>query len=190
MRVASSFTLVTALVIGAVAATAGPAAPAPPGWAVIPSRTRPAPAGGTLGAGLNGVACPTNTSCVVVGAYDDTDFTRPLAGQRRGSSWSIVAAPVPTFGYGRTSQLSAVACVARDRCYAVGALDDGGGARALVELWNGYRWSIVPNPKMPGTTGSSLSGIACPATTSCFAVGSALGPGGAEKTLIEHWNGK
>jgi len=189
MRVASSIMLVTALALGAVPATAGPAAPSPSGWSVMPSPNRPAPAGARLGAALSGITCPTSTNCLVVGAYRDNDYTLPLVGERRGSSWSIGAAPQPPPGNHPRGELSAVVCVAGDRCFGAGNFY-GVSTRALVELWNGRAWSVVPNPKMPGTTRSSLSGIACPTSTSCFAVGDVLRAGGQTKTLIEHWNGR
>ena len=47
----------------------------------------------------------------------------------------------------------------------------------------------MPNPKTPGFTKSSLSGIVCPASTSCYAVGYMNGASSASKTFIEHWNG-
>ena len=59
------------------------------------------------------------------------------------------------------------------------------GDKTLVERWNGTSWSIVTSPNPSGATFAVLSGVSCPSTTSCYAVGeSAL-----DKTLVEHWNG-
>ena len=124
----------------------------------------------------------------MVGDYRDS-FTLPLVGSSSSTSWSIVAAPQPASHKNPSGQLSTVACATRTRCFGVGFYNNGASTRALVEQWNGSTWSIVPNPKTPGFTKSSLSGVACPASTSCYAVGYMNGASAASKTFIEHWNG-
>ena len=42
----------------------------------------------------------------------------------------------------------------------------------LAEAWNGVSWSIRTTPAPATFTQNSLSGVACPAATDCFAVGS------------------
>lgn len=49
-------------------------------------------------------------------------------------------------------------------------------------------WAIVSSPN-PGTQLNLLSGVACPDTTHCWAVGRQLNTGGQYQTLIEQWNG-
>jgi hypothetical protein len=49
-------------------------------------------------------------------------------------------------------------------------------------------WSRTSSPNPSGSTGSTLSAVACPTTTSCFAVGRYT-IGATTKTLAEHWNG-
>ena len=159
-----------------------------PTWSVVPSPNPPAPAGGTSGAGLNGIACPAGGSCVVVGDYVD-GYPLPLVGYSTGSTWSIAAADRPTSYKNPSGQLSTVACATRTRCFGVGTYYNGASTRMLIEQWNGKVWSLVPNPKMPGITKSSLSGIACPTGTSCFAVGYVVRAPAAPRTLVEHWNG-
>lgn len=51
------------------------------------------------------------------------------------------------------------------------------------------RWKTLPSPAPSGNTGTTLSGVDCPTTKSCFAVGKFSGAAGV-KTLVEHWNGK
>lgn len=49
-------------------------------------------------------------------------------------------------------------------------------------------WSIVPSSNPSGSTGAQLYGVACPSTTSCFAVGYSAGAQGTGlKSLVEHW---
>jgi hypothetical protein len=57
-----------------------------------------------------------------------------------------------------------------------------------VEHWNGTTWLIVTSPDPSGSTFATLYGVACPNTTSCYAVGS-YRASSTTKTLVEHWNG-
>jgi hypothetical protein len=60
------------------------------------------------------------------------------------------------------------------------------GADALIEHWNGRRWSVQPCPSpKPGPV--SLDGVAALSSKNAWAVGSSALGG---QTLIEHWNGK
>ena len=58
--------------------------------------------------------------------------------------------------------------------------------QSVIEQWDGTTWSGVPSPAAPGV--SELSGVACPAVTSCFAVGgtSVVSESAA---LLAHWDG-
>ncbi len=49
-------------------------------------------------------------------------------------------------------------------------------------------WSKTTTPTPPASFGTTLTGVACPTTTSCFAVGR-TSTGTSFKTLILHWNG-
>ena len=65
------------------------------------------------------------------------------------------------------------------------------GTQALIEHWNGKRWSVSPTPAM---TASGINALAAISATDVWAVGYAgQGPtsaGGVNyKTLVEHWNG-
>ena len=65
------------------------------------------------------------------------------------------------------------------------------GTQALIEHWNGKRWSVSPTPAM---TASGINALAATSATDVWAVGYAgQGPtsaGGVNyKTLVEHWNG-
>jgi len=151
-------------------------------WAVSPS---PTPADF---ASLAGVSCPTPTACVAVGSH--SPYTSATLVERwNGASWSIGASTDPV---GPTnSALAAVACANNTFCVAVGGATSGpfGSESTLIETSNGATWSLTPGPADPaGATSSSLAGVACPSTTSCFAVGW-YWSSGANHALIERFDG-
>jgi len=49
-------------------------------------------------------------------------------------------------------------------------------------------WSVSPSPNAPASTANELTGVSCPSTTSCFAVGSYITALFTTKTLVERWN--
>lgn len=116
---------------------------------------------------LQNIACPDRYSCVAVGDSLNSGMWRPMAQYWNGTSWSLDATSHPT---GATFALfEGVAC--RIRCMAVGWYTDSGGSNktlgAIRDLTN---WSQRPLPA-PTSTNDTLSGVACYATNSCFAVG-------------------
>src|SRR5207244_7662518 len=133
---------------------------------------------------LNGVSCPTKTSCYAVGQYlAPSSFQKTLVERWDGTSWSIMPSPNPT---GTADNiLNGVSCPSLTSCFAVGTYTDA--PKACAEHWNGTSWSIVNSPTPPGTTNSFLSGVSCPSTTRCYAVGYFAGSSMAG-TLVERWN--
>ncbi len=102
-----------------------------------------------------------------------------------GTVWSIVASPTTGMVEGN---LLGVAAVATNDVWAVGSfLPTKGGGQALIEHWNGHKWSVVKNPS---TVGTELHAVAAVATNDVWAVGNASNASGVSQTLIEHWNGK
>ena len=139
---------------------------------------------------LNGVSCVTATTCFAVG---EGSTGRPLAPvttlteRWNGRSWTVIPSPNPTGA--KNSHLKAVSCTGAKNCLAVGrsAKTKTSGA-ALVERWNGTKWSIIATPN-PTRTG--LGGLSCVTATFCMAVGTQAGdPAGiVTHTLAERWNG-
>ncbi len=107
-----------------------------------------------------------------------------------GSTWEIEKSPNPLRA--TNSQLAAVSCVTPRSCTAVGrtALGPAGSDFTLVEHWDGARWKIVPSRDPAGSTYSVLSGVSCPKSTHCEAVGYTISRGGRGAPLIERWNGR
>ena len=152
-------------------------------WAIEPA-AKPAGASRSY---LNGVSCLSATACTAVGSYQSGKLTHvPLAEVWNGSAWSIRAIPGPA---APRSSLAGVACRSASVCVAVGSQTSRYQAPTpLAEAWNGASWSIETTPAPATFPQNSLSAVACPAATDCFAVGSS-GVGAGSGALTEHWNG-
>ena len=131
---------------------------------------------------LSGISCSGATSCQAVGVRGASTF----AMRWNGAFWATVTTANPP---GATaSRLSGVKCAAVTSCIAVGSSDTATTTKTLIERWNGTTWSIVTSPNPTGATSSRLNSVACPVTTSCFAVGNSQTTT-TSRTLIERWNG-
>ena len=154
-------------------------------WA---TQSTPNPAG-SLGSALLSDACPSTTLCTAVGYYHNSgNVTVPLAMRWNGSSWTVQTAPMPAGA--QSSVLADVACSSSSLCTAVGYTVNGAGVTVpLAERWNGTSWSMQPTPNPSGATAAALSGVACPSSTVCTAVGYDVNSSGATVSLAERWNG-
>ena len=145
-------------------------------WLIVPS---PTPSGALLG-----VSCVSGT-CMAVGRHETSGGDRTLAERWNGSAWSIV--PSPNVTNDTVEWLSGVACPATNECIAVGAASVRGIATALVERWNGTRWSIEIRRARPTSTDNGLNAVTCASAQSCVAVGYQSSPNW--RALVERWNG-
>src|SRR5215472_8350469 len=115
---------------------------------------------------------------------------------------AAAAAPALAAGLGRESAgarsaptstvndiLYGVAAASRSSAWAVGTYQPGTVQRTLIERWNGRSWTTEASPSPGGTHGSFLNGVADVSSSSAWAVGG-YSNGAAQKTLIEHWNGR
>ena len=156
------------------------------GWAIQPT-PNPVAARSSL---LYGVSCPTSAACTAVGEYLDTAGDELMLAERwNGIGWVVQPTPNPR---GATSSvLSAVSCPSATACTAVGYYETSAGVQVrLVEAWNGAVWAIQPTPIAAGAGGNLLTGVSCPATTACTAVGTHANSSGVLGTpLVEIWNG-
>ena len=128
---------------------------------------------------LLAASCPSASHCVAVGQ----SVTSGLAMAWDGSGWANQLPPVASPA---TSVLNGVSCSSVGRCFAVGELtpNQSSFSHALVERWNGSRWSSVPTPRTSPFVPAVLNAVSCPGR-SCTAVGT-LGYG----QLVERWNGQ
>jgi hypothetical protein len=119
---------------------------------------------------LNAVSCPTVEVCVAVGFQRLTGGTyASFAEIREDGKWRVLPTPNPPGS--PDVELADVACLAPDRCIAVGSWVSGGSVRSLVESWDGTRWKIEETPTPPGATSTSLTAIDCRSPETCIVVG-------------------
>ena len=152
---------------------------------------------------LQSVACPSATTCFAVGhAFPLLEFAdHPLIERWDGTTWSVVAGPTIT-GTNVYAWLASISCVTVADCTAVGDYHDRAPASsnqpfglALIEHWDGSRWSHVksPAPSKLHTDDVELAGVDCTSATDCKAVGSYMTydrkHGTVVHPLAEHWNG-
>lgn len=140
-------------------------------WAI---QATPNPGSGVY-SGLNSVSCPTVSSCVAVGYWDQGLGTSPvpLAEEWNGSSWASTGAVLP--GGAEAGETAYVSCASStSACEAVGQFYAGGGAASLAEGWNGSSWIVQPTPNPSGALDSYFDGISCSSSIVCVADGSAF----------------
>jgi hypothetical protein len=142
---------------------------------------------------LDGLTCRSAGSCVAVGSALVPDGV-PLIERLHGGVWSTQPSPDPIQGLPstlhETSGLVSVACPAARWCVAVGAASvavphlgvfaasaSTPNPEALIERWNGRRWSIVRLVPLRGR----LDSVSCSSIAECVAVGD---------SLMLRWNGR
>jgi hypothetical protein len=130
--------------------------------------------------------CYTAADCWAVGATDEVSLdSQSLAEHWNGISWTIIAAPHPT----SDDVWNDIACTNATTCWAVGcaaspATSSSCFGSTLVERWNGSSWRVVTTPNPLPT--DELTGVACPTSTDCWAVG---GLSFGTENLLEHYDG-
>jgi hypothetical protein len=136
---------------------------------------------------LGGVSCTAASTCTAVGASGTGQFVAPesLAEGWNGASWTIQTTVNKTGATG--TSFASLACTSGTSCVAVGNyLTNASPQRPAAAGWNGTKWALQ-GAKGSGTR-SLLSGISCPAPTTCLAVGSRSSTT-AMLPLAEVWNG-
>ncbi len=130
------------------------------------------------GAAVTSISCTSMSACTAVGGARKDQHGVPLIKRWNGSQWSTQASPDPTRrpvpGLGQDSQLRGVSCTSARDCVAVGHYGYNGNDHlgwALVERWNGSRWSIIGVPRPPDATFSELGSVSCSSPRACTAVG-------------------
>jgi hypothetical protein len=149
---------------------------------------------------LQSVDCTSSTFCVAVGSYVDTAaHTEPLIETLNGTTWSALAAPVPSTADTTSHPHGAlynVNCASASFCVATGVFNDMADYNpGLLEQWNGTSWTALPAPAPSnvGTDGAFLYvnpySAACASATACQVVGSYDDTSGHQRALIDSWNG-
>ena len=161
-------------------------------WSVQPTPSVPDSGTGpgeNFGGGLVGVSCASARACIAVGQVEGS----ALVERWNGILWSLQT--IQAVAGQRGGELSGVSCWSAAGCVAVGYSVRNPEAAplilsALVEYWNGTRWSIERTPGPVGAHESALSGVSCWSQRHCMAVGySATAIGGKGVAHAERWNG-
>jgi hypothetical protein len=105
-----------------------------------------------------------------------------------GVAWTRMPADLAG---GHPDRLNGVAVTGASDAWSVGysAGVDGLEERALIEHWDGRRWSAVRSIPNPGIKWNELDGVAALAPNDVWAVGYYMHSTSPARVLIEHWNG-
>lgn len=145
-----------------------------------------APSGATLTVPRS-VSCPGTTACAAVGRFQTATSDTGLAETWNGTTWTQTALTRPT---GTTAlELNDVHCTTNTTCTAVGWYESANPRTPIAYRYNGTTWTTQATATLSGSTGAELTGVSCPTTTSCQAVGYQLDSLGVQTALAETWNG-
>lgn len=148
-------------------------------WSIVPV---PAPTN-SMFSKLLGVTGISKDDVWAVGNFQ-TSALNTLTEHWNGTAWTIVSSP----NVGSSSGLHGVAAISSKDVWASGCgpcFDAGAGQHALIEHWNGTRWSVSATPLVAaGDIGSSV--LAFP-PGSVFVAGTAAAAGNPRfRTLVLH----
>ncbi len=100
------------------------------------------------------------------------------------------------FGVQRTAtvtsyELTSVSCPSTRLCLGVGyeQLNSTIEFKPIAETWNGRAWRLDKVPFPSGATYTRLTGVSCPSSSLCVAVGYANGKSIGQEGLVEKWSG-
>jgi hypothetical protein len=130
-------------------------------------------------------AISPNDVWAVGNSVSTTGFDRALAEHWNGSTWSIIAVPLPTSLH---SDLTGVSAIATNDVWAVGVyeVNTQGVTHTFAEHWNGTSWTLTTSTVNP-TPFSILFAVAAVSSTDVWAVGTFDSAG--LLPMVEHWNG-
>jgi hypothetical protein len=148
-------------------------------WTIIP--------GASLGAqsnALDSVSAFSATDAWAVGSQGVNPF-QTLAEHWNGSTWNAVHTPTSGF---LLSALQGVDELSPTNVWAVGWSETSAPhLGALIEHYDGTKWSIVTSPFLANTA-SMLNAVTAVSPTDIWAVGTERS-GGVDQPLTEHWDG-
>jgi len=127
---------------------------------------------------LTAMSCPSAQFCFAAG-YRSSN--KAITERWNGRKWSLVTPRRPR----PNSQLLGVSCPGPRNCFASGWSEGTSFTakqHALIEHWDGNRWSTRPLPGTP--SGSQLESVSCPTGTRCTAVGTSETSGGAFRMQV------
>ena len=140
------------------------------------------------GATTEPVACPAAGSCVAVGSYTDSSgHQQGLIETQSSGTWTAQTAPLtglnPPANTNPSVYFYALSCSAAGSCVAVGSYDDAFFNQfGLIETLSNGTWTgaTAPtsglSPSAQSDPSMTLTGLSCPATGACVAVGTYNSP--------------
>jgi hypothetical protein len=136
---------------------------------------------------LFGVDCPSETRCIAVGNYQNSEGGPATLGELwNEGKWNVQTTPVPPEA--SSSELVAVGCNSTATCEGVGSAVIKGVKTAIAERWTSPTWALQTVPIPAEATSSQLDGVDCLWSGFCVAVGRYTA-GGSTKSLAMFWNG-
>jgi hypothetical protein len=124
-----------------------------------------------------------------------TSSPHAFAEVRHGKKWSSKSMPGPV--HESNTQLYGLSCPTTTYCMATGTaffFPSGGQdpGTPIVEIWHGSRWSLkrpsLPGPAIGGEV-NDLDGVACSASTDCWAVGTTATDQASNPAVTARWDG-
>ena len=148
-------------------------------------------------ASLYSVACPSTSSCVAVGEYNNSTSALLVTGS--GTSWTSTEAPLPGDAQsGATADLFSVTCPSATSCVAVGEynnIPNSGTASGLIltgPASSGTLWTPTHAPLPPNAL-SVFSGewpaVACMSATSCVTTWTYNNSSGTQQGALDTGSG-
>jgi hypothetical protein len=149
-------------------------------WSATQAAPSPSPPYDPL-AIVEALSCPTASSCVAAGFYDDSDNgQQSFASSLSGGTWQTVTLPEPADAGNdadgeQTTSIDALSCSAPGSCVAVGSYKSTSAhIEGLIETLSSGAWTATTAPE-PSNAASNpvtaLSAVSCPAAGTCVAVG-------------------
>ncbi|GDY33627.1 alkaline phosphatase family protein [Gandjariella thermophila] len=149
----------------------------------------PSPNSGNLDNDLAGVSAASTTDAWAVGTYypsNSPNVLSTMAEHWDGRSWTEFQ--LPNVGLNENSLLG-VSELPTGKAWAVGYYINANWVQqALVEHYDGTKWSVVSNPN-PGAGGDIFYGVTAIADNDVWAVGTQKDANGTFHPLTEHWDG-
>ncbi len=155
------------------------------------------PAPDAINASMNplAISCPATGTCVAVGTYgDSSSHSQGFAELLSGGSWTSSTVPLPLSAASNpVVNLGAISCPASGTCVAVGKYYDQTDLsnEGLIETLANGSWSALTaplgglSPAAGSNANVNLQALSCPASGSCYAVGTYWDSSGNQHGLIE-----
>ena len=137
-----------------------------------------------------GATVSTNNVWAVGDSTDGSGVEHSMALQWNGTGWNQIA--VPPVGTGN-NVLFGVTAVSSTDIWAVGDTQSDTNPltarRTLIQHYDGTKWLAVTSPDVSPGSSDRLNAVAATGANDVWAVGRSIDSGGAERTLILHYNG-